>query len=68
MEELDKKDWDIFQANPSDKLSVEEVKLIAQLHAKYFKHQFTYLWCSKTFTQPRFVGLRVYHVWRDCDV
>ena len=40
MEELDKKDWEIFQANPSDKLSVEEVKLIAQLHAKYFKHQY----------------------------
>jgi hypothetical protein len=40
MEELDKKDWEIFQANPSDKLSVEEVKLIAELHAKYYKHQY----------------------------
>jgi hypothetical protein len=40
MEELDKKDWEIFQANPSDKLSVDEVKLIAQLHAKYFKHTY----------------------------
>jgi len=45
MEEIDKKDWDIFQANPSDKLTVEEVKLIAQLHAKYFKHTY-YVPCS----------------------
>lgn len=40
MEELDKKDWEIFQANPSDKLSVDEVKLISELHAKYFKHKY----------------------------
>ena len=40
MDELDKKDWEIFQANPSDKLSVEEVKLIAELHAKYYKHTY----------------------------
>lgn len=40
MEELDKKDWEIFQANPNDRLSVDEVKLIAQLHAKYFKHKY----------------------------
>ncbi len=40
MEEIDKKDWEIFQANPSDKLTVEEVKLVAQLHAKYYKHHY----------------------------
>jgi hypothetical protein len=40
MEAIDKKDWEIFQANPSDKLSVEEVKLIAELHAKYYKHPY----------------------------
>ena len=40
MEAIDKKDWEIFQANPSDKLSVKEVKLVSQLHAKYYKHPY----------------------------
>jgi hypothetical protein len=40
MEELDRKDWEIFQANTSDTLSVEEVKTVAQLHSKYFKHNY----------------------------
>jgi len=40
MEELDKKDWEIFQANPSNTLSVEEVKLVSELHAKYYKHNY----------------------------
>ena len=34
MEAIDKKDWEIFQANPSNKLSVEEVKLIAETSRK----------------------------------
>ncbi len=40
MEELDKKDWETFKANPSDRLNVNEVKLISEIHAKYFKHSY----------------------------
>ena len=40
MEELDRKDWDNFLASSSNTLSVEEVKLVSQLHAKYFKHKY----------------------------
>jgi len=40
MEELDKKDWDNFLASSSNTLSIEEVELIAQLHAKYYKHPY----------------------------
>lgn len=40
MEKLDKKDWENFQANTSNTLSVEEVKLVSELHSKYFKHKY----------------------------
>lgn len=40
MEELDKIDWEKFRGNTSNRISKEEVKLISQLHAKYFKHKY----------------------------
>jgi|TARA_R110002153_G_scaffold98322_1_gene233335 hypothetical protein len=40
MDKADKIDWELFTASDSPKLSSEEVTMIAQLHAKYFKHRF----------------------------
>ncbi len=40
MEERDKKDWEKFRANTSDRIVREEVELISQLHSKYFKHKY----------------------------
>ena len=40
MEEIDKIDWYKFKTNKSNKLSVDEVKLISKLHAKYFNHKY----------------------------
>tara|TARA_R100001163_G_C5043506_1_gene181199 strand:- start:1052 stop:1336 length:285 start_codon:yes stop_codon:yes gene_type:complete len=40
MDELDKKDWEIFRAGVENKISKEEVKMISKLHAKYFNHKY----------------------------
>jgi hypothetical protein len=40
MDKLDLIDWQKFTQNPSTTLSVEDVKLISELHAKYFKHSY----------------------------
>ena len=40
MEEIDKIDWYKFKTNKSNKLSIDEVKLISKLHAKYFNHNY----------------------------
>ena len=45
MDELDLKDWELFRANPKSHISHLEYKLVAELHAKYFKHSF-YLPCK----------------------
>ena len=45
MDELDLKDWEQFRANPTSHISHLEYKLVAELHAKYFKHSF-YLPCK----------------------
>ena len=45
MEKLDLMDWEKFRANPTSQISHEEYKLVAELHAKYFKHSF-YLPCK----------------------
>lgn len=40
MEKLDKKDWQTFRSRVSDRVTREEVELIAKLHAKYFNHKY----------------------------
>ena len=45
MEELDKKDWDQFREKNSTRVTRQEVELVSQLHAKYFKHSY-YIPCS----------------------
>ncbi len=45
MESKDKEKWAEFNSKTSDTLSVPEVKLISELHAKYFKHKY-YVPCS----------------------
>jgi hypothetical protein len=40
MDKIDKIDWELFRAKNSQKISREEVQLIAELHSKYFNHKF----------------------------
>ena len=40
MEGLDKKDWDQFRGKNSDRVSREEVEMIALFHSKYFNHKY----------------------------
>ena len=40
MDKLDLIDWQLFTQSPNDTLSIEDVKLISELHAKYFKHTY----------------------------
>lgn len=40
MEELDKKDWEIFRSSNASRVSKNEIELIARLHAKYFVHKY----------------------------
>ncbi len=39
MDDIDKKDWLKFLGNTTKNLSKEEVLLVSELHAKYFKHK-----------------------------
>ena len=45
MEKLDIIDWEKFRANTNAQISHEEYKMVAMLHAKYYKHQY-YLPCK----------------------
>lgn len=40
MEELDRKDWYQFRSKNTDRVSRQEVEMIAELHAKYFNHKY----------------------------
>ena len=40
MEQVDKKDWEVFKAEVSNKLSQKNFKLLCALHAKYMKHTY----------------------------
>lgn len=40
MERFDLLDWEKFNAEVKSTISPEDVKLISELHSKYFKHKF----------------------------
>jgi len=40
MSELDRLDWEKFKASSNNTLSIEEVKIVSELHAKYYKHPY----------------------------
>lgn len=40
MEQVDKKDWEVFKAEVTNKLSQKNFKLLCALHAKYMKHTY----------------------------
>ncbi len=39
MEEADKKKWSKFRSQTSSRVSKQEVRMIAEFHAKYFNHK-----------------------------
>jgi hypothetical protein len=40
MEELDRKDWYQFRSKNTTRVSRQEIKMIAELHSKYFNHKY----------------------------
>jgi len=41
MEQVDKKDWQRFKEEYTQKLTLQQYKLVCKLHSKYFNHKYT---------------------------
>jgi hypothetical protein len=40
MEEIDRKDWELFNEVESNTLTRKEAEFVSRLHAKYFNHKY----------------------------